>query len=261
MKRFFYTLGKYKTQRVRKISESHTLRVYPSGTASRLLRHEPYGSWLRCRVSDFLGICNTETVLTMKKVAKAGCLISVFLMIGCAHIPFIGTSSQSAKETMKSGRLEPPLELNGFVVKGQIVDAGRLRQGKNIAVIPFKAGVGVEANEDLERIALMIVKGITDVFADDQGTSFNILTAENSKEADFVIQGHVTNVKGPSRVSRWVLRKGQKTLSVDGKMIDAQTGKAIAVFTDQVTSKTENYRDLGYRIGKDIGLYTLSGAD
>ena len=39
-----------------------------------------------------------------------------------------------------------------------------LKNGKNIAVVPFTAGVGVEANEDLDRIALMIVKGISDVF-------------------------------------------------------------------------------------------------
>jgi len=197
----------------------------------------------------------------MRKVLKAGCFISLFLMIGCAHIPFFGKSSQPAKETIKSSRLEQPLELSGFVEKGRIVDAGRLQQGKNVAVIPFKAGVDVEANEELERVTLMVVKGNADTFADDQGGLFNILTAENSNEADFVIQGHVTNLKGPSRVSRWVLLKGHKMLSVDGKMIDAGTGEAIAVFTDQVTSKTESYKDLGYRIGKNIGLFILSGTN
>ena len=197
----------------------------------------------------------------MRKVVKAGCLISLFLMIGCAHIPFFGKSAQSTKGTIESGETEPPVEVNSFVEKGQIIDATRLKQGKNIVVIPFKAGVGVSANESLERITLMVVKGVADTFADDPEASFNFLTAENSMEADFVVQGHVTSRKGPSRVKRWVLLKGHKTLSVDGKMTDTETGEAVAVFNDQVTSTTESYEDLGYRIGKNVGLFILSGVD
>ncbi|MCK5178887.1 MAG: hypothetical protein KAR32_05095 [Candidatus Omnitrophica bacterium] len=196
----------------------------------------------------------------MRKVVKAGCFIALFLMIGCAHIPFLGKSSQPADDAVESSVPEQSVELNDFVKKGQIVDAESLKQGKNIAVIPFKAGVGVEANEELDRIALMIVKGIADTFADAEGNLFNILTAENLEGADFIVQGHVTSVKGPSKVSRWVLLKGHKRLGIDGKMVDAQTGEAIAVFADQATSETENYKDLGYRIGKNIGLFILSGS-
>ncbi|MCK4882681.1 MAG: hypothetical protein KAS92_06635 [Candidatus Omnitrophica bacterium] len=197
----------------------------------------------------------------MKKGVKAGCLISLLLMIGCAHIPFLGKSSQPAVDAVESIVPEQPVESNRFVEKGRIVDASRLRQGKNVAVIPFKAGVGVEANEELERITLMIVKGIADTFADDQRGLFTIVTAENLEAADFAIQGHVTGLKGPSKVKRWVLLKGHKMLGVDGKMIDAKTGETVAVFTDQVTSQAENYKDLGHQIGKNIGLFVLSGTE
>ena len=197
----------------------------------------------------------------MKRAAKAGCLVLLFLTIGCSHIAFLGKSPRPSKNTIGPSKLKQPLESNNFVEKGQIIDVPRLQQGTNIAIIPFKAGVGVEANEELDKIALMIVKGVADVFADDQESRFNILTAENSQEADFIIQGHITGVKGPSRVSRWILFKGQKTLDVDGKMVDAQTGETIAVFADKTETKEADYKELGYRIGKNIGLFIVSGVE
>ncbi len=201
---------------------------------------------------------NMKTVKIMKKTIQLGCAISLFLLLGCTHIPFMGKAPQS---DVNEG---PILESNKFVEQGKIIDAQALKTGKNIAVVPFTASVGVEANEALDKVALMIVKGISDTFADEQGQMqdrFTVLTAENLESADFIVQGHISSVQSPSKVDRWVLLKGQKSLGADGKMINAKTGETVLIFADaqKTVTKAEDYNQLGYRIGKNIGLFILSG--
>lgn len=197
----------------------------------------------------------------MNRSGKSACVLLLFLFAGCSHIPFLGQPSRSSQETAESVALEPSLGANNLVKKGRVIDAPRLQQGGNIVAIPFKAGVGVEANQELDRIALTIVKGIADALEDDRESRFNILTAEDPQIADFIIQGHITKSDGPSRVRRWMLLKGQKTLGITGKVIDAQSGEAVAVFSDTAKTKEEDFKGLGYHVGKNIGLFVLSGAE
>lgn len=204
--------------------------------------------------------------MDIRKTIKVGGFISLILFVGCAHVPFFGQSTLSSTVTESDSHRKQTLKSGHFEGKRRIVDAQRLQQGQNLAIIPFKAGVGVEANEELDRVALMIVKGISDVFTDNRGGKddyFNILTAENSQKADLIIRGHITAIRRLSRVSRWALMKKEKSLDVDGKMTDARTGETVLIFADRAKTKkkTEDYKQLGYRIGKKIGRFILSGAE
>lgn len=203
----------------------------------------------------------------MRREVLLECIIVSFLIIGCSHIPFIGKVPQSSESTAQSNESEEqPLEPNKFVEKGRIISTEALQKGKNIAIIPFTAGVGVEANNDLDKVALMIIKGISDAFADDHSGKhdhFDILTAESSETADLIVQGHISSLKSPSKVKKWVLINGQKTLGVDGKIVDARTGESVLIFEDtqETGIKKETHDQLGYRIGKNIGLFILSGIE
>jgi hypothetical protein len=189
------------------------------------------------------------------------------VMIGCKHIPFMGTSSKKSTEVAKPGQQEyAPLESGAFVVKGRIIDKQRLRRVQNIVVIPFSAGPGVEASEKLDKAALMIIRGISDSFDKDERRRerhFSVLTAGDSQESDLIIKGHITAMKAPSKIKRWVLLKGEKRLGVEGKMIAPDTGEAIIIFTDhaETSAKEEDYRLLGYRIGRNIGRFILYGVE
>lgn len=201
----------------------------------------------------------------MEKAVNAGFLVSLFLVIGCAHVPFAGKSSQPPTAAVKNGVHEGrPFESSGFVEKGRIVDGQRLQSGRNVVVIPFKAGVGVEATEALDKIALMIVKGISDAFASEGGGHhLQLLTVEDSQKADMIIQGHVTAMEHPSKIGRWILFKDTKKLGVEGKMTDAQTGEVILSFSDHAVSgaQREDHTQLGYRIGKNIGRFISAGME
>ena len=144
----------------------------------------------------------------MRKAANAGLVLSLFFILGCAHIPFIGKSALSETEKKFDSPEKPALESSQFVEKGRIVDVQRLQRKQSIAIVPFKAGVGVVASEESDKIALTIVKGISDAFAYDRSGKhkhFNILTAESSQKADLLIQGYITDMKSSSKISRWVL--------------------------------------------------------
>jgi len=205
----------------------------------------------------------------MNRLIELVCLIALIVFSGCTQIqiPFIGKSSEQSNKTEISDLDDrQALELNAFIDKGRIVDAERLQQGRNIAIIPFKAGVRAEATDELDRVALMIVKGVSDVFADDQSgkhAHFNLLTADHSDNADLIVQGHITDMGKPSKLSQWVMFKRKIFLGVEGKIIDAQTGNVVLTFKDTTVTDTkgENYKDLGYRIGNNIGQYILSGIE
>ncbi len=146
-----------------------------------------------------------------------------------------------------------------FIRDGKILDGQRVRAGGKLLIVPFTAGVGVAADVMLDKIALMIVKGIADVLKD-EASLFEVLVSENAQEADFVIRGHVTEMSNASRLRRWIPGNKKISLSVEGRMSDAGSRETLLVFTHGIKapSDQEDYQQLGYRIGKDIGQFLIS---
>ena len=185
----------------------------------------------------------------MRNWTLGGCILVLWAAAGCSHVPFMGEKTQPV-----------PVEANAFVELGRIIDAQALKNGKGIAIVPFTAGVDVAATEEVDKAALMIIKGVSDVFGKAPG-QFTVLTKENAETADFFIKGHVSDIQDFSKVGSWVLLKGQRSVSVEGKMINAQTGEAVLVFSDtqQTQENGEDHGRLGYLIGENVGHFILSG--
>jgi len=203
----------------------------------------------------------------MKRSLRLLCFVFLLSAVGCGHInvPFLGKSSNQSKTDEKSRTQATPLSAE-FVDKGRIVNAQKLQQGRNIAIIPFTAGEAAESTQELDRVALMIVKGVVDAFADDHSgkhAHFNILTSENSKDADLIVKGHITAMGGPSKLKRWMPISNKRKLSVEGKITDVQSGEVVVTFTDHAETKveTDDYKQLGYDLGKNIGRFILSGVN
>lgn len=142
----------------------------------------------------------------------------------------------------------------------KIIDASRLKEGGNLLVMPFRAGAGVLADEQLDRVSLMIVKGLVEALQ--QGNfPFRILSGETASEADLVIKGHIIELSVSKKFS--VLGSGNKTLtlSIDGKMVEEKTGQSLVHFTkkEMATQKTEDFMALAYTLGREMGKLVLSG--
>lgn len=176
----------------------------------------------------------------------------LFFLSGCA---WLGLS----RNTIGSEKGSGGAVTRSFVKTGKIIDAERLKRGGKLLIVPFKAGVDVEANEQSDKIALMIVKGIADELKE-HGPSFQILGSDNAQKADFIMTGYVTTVAEPSRLARWILMKSQRTLSVEGRMVEAASNKTIMFFTDSAHAGRRDQwpAQPGHDIGNDIGRFIVS---
>lgn len=190
------------------------------------------------------------------------CLIKmcvVFVLCGLAGCAwFKGAGSAKTAQEQSAGMHRGI----SFIRDGKVLDAQRVRAGGKLLIVPFTAGVGVEADVLLDKIALMIVKGMAEVLKD-EASRFEVLVSENAQEADFVIRGHVTEMNKASRIRRWIPGNREISLGIEGQMTDAGNRETLLVFTHGIKARSdqEDYQQLGYRIGKDIGRFLLSVDD
>ena len=192
------------------------------------------------------------TILSMPNYFRFFLFFLVLIFIpGCA---WLGLSKNAVGNEKTSGDV---VVADPFVKAGNIIDAQRLEKGGKLLVVPFPAGANVVVNERTDKIALMIVKGIADELKDPR---FHVLDEATAHEAQLVITGHVTASGESSRWDRWVLRKTQNTVSVEGRMVDAASGATVLVFTHSARASTrrEDPAQSGYDIGRDIGRFIIS---
>ena len=172
-------------------------------------------------------------------------LISILTLSGC-----IGTQVE-----------KPTISVNhGFADTNRVIDPQRIKQGGKLLIIPFKAGEEVEANDELNKVALMMVKGIAEELKV-QDSPFTILTAEDADTADLIIKGHVVKMNQTIGLKKWIPGQNGIDLKVNGEMIDKKSNKRLLVFSQQKTGKQpqEDFKSLGKNIGYDIGRYIMTG--
>lgn len=179
----------------------------------------------------------------------------ILLLCFCAGCAWIQGKEKSAGIPVADREALP----TDFVAQGKVVNSQALGQGGRLLIVPFKAGAGVEANEELSRAALMIVKGVADVLQE-KDSSFEILSGGNASTADFILQGHVIRQKTPSRLGRWILRDRKIRMEVEGRLFNARSRETVLLFTHLREGVTAggDAKELGYAIGEDLGRFILS---
>ncbi len=151
-----------------------------------------------------------------------------------------------------------PIKDTQFVATGRVVAPTLLEKGGRVAMIPFTAGSDVEATQELDRISLMMVRGLADTLNNEP--SKKIIFSPEEDETDFIITGHITQLSQPSKFKEWIFRNHKIILSIDGKMVDAHTKQTVLVFSDLKSAqyKKVKYEALGQIIGQDIAKFILS---
>ena len=139
-----------------------------------------------------------------------------------------------------------------------LVDAQRLKQGGELLIVPFVADERVAASDDMERVALTIVKEIYQILSRSQ-SSYSILSAADAHNAQVLLEGRVTQMETRGRVKQWVGLPPHKMIAVKGKILDVDSDRVILEFSHKQESKNskENYLDLASKIGQDIGQMLL----
>ena len=178
-----------------------------------------------------LGVC-VRIFSVMKSLARLAFVPVFFFLFGCGG--------------MKAGLPVRPGDEIAPVVK-------RLGSGGKLLIIPFSAGEGVEASRELDQIALMIVKGIGEELERTQAP-FVLVSEKESREADFILEGHISQQNQPGGFHKWM--PGGKTLQlgVQLEVKKASSGDRLWEWASQVrSSRGENdWRKLAYLMGQEI---------
>lgn len=151
----------------------------------------------------------------------------IFILCSSLLILGWGCAAGSAKHSLKKESLEQSeSDYSAVVLRPSFLK----KEGASLIVMPFTAGVGVEANKELERLSLMIVKGAIDTL-NKEGTRFKILFAQEADQADFIIQGHITHRINPEARRGWMFRPQEAVLSVESKMTERKSGNLVLIYS------------------------------
>lgn len=148
----------------------------------------------------------------------------------------------------------PPVILNGKIIQKE-----RVAEGGRLLIVPFSPGETVEANAEFERVSLMIVKGVIETLQR-QETPFTVLDDATAHTADLILKGRMLRMQERRVFKSWFRKKTVGKLSVEGMMIDRDTGDVLARFSaDKSGADDAGKLDaLGYAVGRDIGQLLLS---
>jgi len=144
-------------------------------------------------------------------------------------------------------------------LQNEVIQQDRLKQGGPLLIVPFYAGVNVAATDELNEMALRIVKGTVDTLQQ-APSPFVILTAETAGQAELELTGKITQQNETGGLKKWI-GKRKKILSAAGKIVDVRTGDVILKFSRSREGKAgQSFDDLGYQLGREIGQYILAQA-
>ncbi len=151
-------------------------------------------------------------------------------------------------------------ELNSsFIHFGRVIGREEFKRGGRLLVLPFKAGAGVLDDDGLDKISFMLVRGFVDIFEEDKDSVFDLIIADDSEEAEFVVEGYILEAKHPGRIYQ-KLRLGQRKLRVEGVVTHQQSGEIVVVFDDVIEGKEKDgeLKAMGRTIGQNIARFLLN---
>jgi hypothetical protein len=177
-------------------------------------------------------------------------LILLLILVGS-----LGCSQHRAKPSTL-GEVVSPLK------EARVFKSEAFSKGGNLLVVPFSAGAGVVANDELDRISLLIVKGIADVLGSGN-QRFQLMTSQDSQDADVVIKGRIIQVQEKTTLSKpWGKKPKHLILSVEGSVLGVENEELVAKFAQikEVQGKGVSLENLAYETGVEIGHFLTTDA-
>ena len=149
--------------------------------------------------------------------------------------------------------IEHPVAIDRAAVTGSVINAQSFHKGGTLALSAFKPGPGAAANEQTDRLSLMLIKGIKESLSQ-HNTPF-MLADGNDNSPNFVMAGYIEDYAQSPGVSRHILRKNEAALSVDGEIWFQETGEKVFIFqgVTNINLKKEDPMAKAYQLGRAIG--------
>jgi len=173
----------------------------------------------------------------MKKISV---VISLFVLLGLSGClwPFSG------------GHKNPEAGVVPVSVSVEVLNPARLKTGGKLYFAPFSAGVDAPAGEAIDRMALMMVKGASDILA--TGSRFVLVSGDDAASADIVVRGRIETFRPKGGFKRGVV------MEVRGDVRGAHGEEVLALIydhrdaADALKSADQAAYAVGYAIGEKL---------
>lgn len=140
----------------------------------------------------------------------------------------------------------------------QLIDASLIPRGSTLKVLPFRAGPGIEAGKDFDKMAFSLSRGLVQGFQPSI-EYFQILENFVEEEPDFIARGRIVDFGTRSWIQKMFFRRLVPSLSVEGEIIQSSSGKILVVFHEnrRAKSQQQSHSDVAYLIGQNIAVEIL----
>lgn len=170
----------------------------------------------------------------MKKIL----LLTLVMALGASGCfwPFAGTKDRGGRTAADDG------------VSVEILNAASAGKIRSIYFEPFSAGTRAQAGEDLDRLALMIVKGFSDA-CEKEGRCV-LLPGSEASRADAVMTGHIEEFEVRGHFKKTAL------MSIRADLRAASDNDVVALiyarrsFRDKGKSSDQAAYDMGYAVAQ-----------
>ncbi len=153
-------------------------------------------------------------------------------------------------------------ELSSSSVKGRIIQPSALDQGGNVLIVPFSAGTHAFSSEELDKSALIIVRGIQDGLQQSSSQQFRVIyDFSESDYPDLRIIGRIQRQEAQGQWKRYVGLKRKRFIEVEGKVLD-DNDVLVATFHYSVGKPYVDISETNFllQVGKDIGLFLIQSS-
>ena len=147
-----------------------------------------------------------------------------------------------------------------LIAEGEVFHIGSFYLGGRVLIVPFYPGKNVADTGILDDISLRIVRGIDQGFRSKEAFGlYHILFTEKEDEADYIIDGRITEISDVSYVNKIFLKSGDNIISVSGRMINKSTGDVMMTFHDRLVMKKEEmgHKEMADIMGQNIARFIL----
>lgn|SRR3989338_6819558 len=132
----------------------------------------------------------------MKWILKFLSVFCLMFILGCSQLQALNIFSSKNKNPIEkkspqasygSWRKASDASRAQLGVSGKVIQPDRLQKGGYLWIVPFSAGIAVEASDEVDRLAMMIIRGLTETFEQYQ-SNFKIIFNEDNQRGDFILE-------------------------------------------------------------------------
>ncbi len=169
---------------------------------------------------------------------------SHLVYLACLALCFLGCSAKHSHPLKRS--------VSTISITERVINPSLLSKGGTIGFNTFKPGAKAEANDQLDHISLMVIKGFKEAIEQSKA-GFTVVNGD--EVPGFIVDGHIQEFsKNLSGMSRLMMQPAKWHLNLEGEIWLESSGEKVYVFNaeDDIGIK-EDPMDAAYKIGQRIG--------